>query len=258
MAGMVHGKVVVVTGAGGGIGRDIALALAAEGANVVVNDIGTSTAGEGSDAGPAQQVVDEIRAAGGEAVASTDSVADCAGRQPHRHVRARHISAASTAWSTTPASCATAIFHKMSDDEWDGGDQGPPVRQLLRQPRRGADHFKEQRQRRLRAHDLDLGADRQLRPGQLQRGQARHRGAVEVDRARHAEVQRALQLHRAVRVEPHDRLDPDRHARAAGARGEDQADDAGQDRAAGGVPAERRGARRQRRRCSRCATTRSS
>ena len=79
MAGMVQGKVVVVTGAGGGIGRDIALALAADGARVVVNDIGTSTTGEGSDAGPAEQVVREIRAAAGEAAANTDSVADAQG-----------------------------------------------------------------------------------------------------------------------------------------------------------------------------------
>jgi NAD(P)-dependent dehydrogenase (short-subunit alcohol dehydrogenase family) len=77
MAGsMLEGKVVVVTGAGGGIGRDFALAMAANGARVVVNDIGASVSGEGLDAGPAQKVVHEIVAAGGEAVASTDSVAD--------------------------------------------------------------------------------------------------------------------------------------------------------------------------------------
>jgi len=73
---MLAGKVVVVTGAGGGIGRDFALAMAANGARVVVNDIGASVSGEGRDAGPAQKVVQEIVAAGGEAVASTDSVAD--------------------------------------------------------------------------------------------------------------------------------------------------------------------------------------
>jgi NAD(P)-dependent dehydrogenase (short-subunit alcohol dehydrogenase family) len=73
---MVKDKVVVVTGAGGGIGRDFALAFAANGARVVVNDLGTSVAGEGTSAGPAQKVVDEIRARGGQAVASTDSVAD--------------------------------------------------------------------------------------------------------------------------------------------------------------------------------------
>jgi len=76
MAGMLEGKVVVVTGAGGGIGRDFALAMAAEGAKIVVNDIGASVAGEGKDAGPAQKVVEEIRARGGAAAANTDSVAD--------------------------------------------------------------------------------------------------------------------------------------------------------------------------------------
>jgi NAD(P)-dependent dehydrogenase (short-subunit alcohol dehydrogenase family) len=73
---MLQGKAVVVTGAGGGIGRDFALAMAAAGARVLVNDLGTSVKGEGSDVGPAQKVVDEIRKAGGQAAASTDSVAD--------------------------------------------------------------------------------------------------------------------------------------------------------------------------------------
>jgi NAD(P)-dependent dehydrogenase (short-subunit alcohol dehydrogenase family) len=67
------GKSVVVTGAGGGIGRDFALALAAAGAKVLVNDIGTSVKGEGKDTAPAQKVADEI---GKNAVANTDSVAD--------------------------------------------------------------------------------------------------------------------------------------------------------------------------------------
>ena len=76
MSGMLEGKVAVITGAGGGIGRDFALAFAKAGAKVVVNDLGASVSGEGSDGGPAQKVVDEIKAAGGQAVANTDSVSD--------------------------------------------------------------------------------------------------------------------------------------------------------------------------------------
>jgi len=76
MQSMLKDKVAIVTGAGGGIGRDFALAMAANGAKVVVNDIGASVSGEGKDAGPAHKVVEEIRAKGGTAVANSDSVAD--------------------------------------------------------------------------------------------------------------------------------------------------------------------------------------
>jgi NAD(P)-dependent dehydrogenase (short-subunit alcohol dehydrogenase family) len=72
----VKDKVVLVTGAGGGIGRDFALALGREGAKVVVNDVGASVQGQGSDTSRAQGVVDEIVALGGQAVANADSVAD--------------------------------------------------------------------------------------------------------------------------------------------------------------------------------------
>ena len=68
---MLKDKVAVVTGAGGGIGRGVALLLAKEGAKVVVNDIGGSSAGEGRDAAPADKVVAEITAAGGTAVPTT-------------------------------------------------------------------------------------------------------------------------------------------------------------------------------------------
>jgi NAD(P)-dependent dehydrogenase (short-subunit alcohol dehydrogenase family) len=74
--GICEGRVAIVTGAGGGIGRAEALTLASEGAKVVVNDLGGSVSGEGASAGPAQLVVDEIVALGGEAVANTDDISD--------------------------------------------------------------------------------------------------------------------------------------------------------------------------------------
>src|SRR5438067_565634 len=74
--GTLEGKVALVTGAGRGIGRGIARLLAREGAAVVVNDLGTSLDGAGVDTGPAATVVREIEAAGGRAVANTESVAD--------------------------------------------------------------------------------------------------------------------------------------------------------------------------------------
>ncbi|WP_087746725.1 MULTISPECIES: SDR family NAD(P)-dependent oxidoreductase [unclassified Acidovorax] len=72
------GRVAIVTGAGGGLGRQHALALAARGAKVLVNDLGSGVHGEGGSVSPAQAVVDEIRAAGGEALANGASVTDFA------------------------------------------------------------------------------------------------------------------------------------------------------------------------------------
>src|SRR5215831_9919991 len=72
---LLDGRVAIVTGAGRGLGREEALALGAAGARVIVNDIGTSVAGEGNDQAPAAQVVKEITAAGGEATANYEDIA---------------------------------------------------------------------------------------------------------------------------------------------------------------------------------------
>jgi NAD(P)-dependent dehydrogenase (short-subunit alcohol dehydrogenase family) len=118
MSKMMEDKVVIVTGAGGGIGRDIALAMAREGAKVVVNDVGASMAGEGHDVGPAQRVVDEIRAAGGTAAANTDSVADATAAD-------RIVTTALDTFGRLDAVVNNAgilrdrFFHKMSVEEFD-------------------------------------------------------------------------------------------------------------------------------------------
>jgi NAD(P)-dependent dehydrogenase (short-subunit alcohol dehydrogenase family) len=114
---MLDGKTIIVTGAGRGIGRDFALVMAAEGANVVVNDLGGDAAGEGADLSPAQQVVEEIRAAGGKAVVNGDSVASWEGAN-------RIIKTAVDAFGTVHGVVNNAgilrdrIFHQMSVDEW--------------------------------------------------------------------------------------------------------------------------------------------
>ena len=79
--GICDDRVAIVTGAGRGIGREHALLLAKQGAKVVVNDLGGSRDGSGTDTGPAQEVVDEIVAAGGQAVANTDDISDFAGAE---------------------------------------------------------------------------------------------------------------------------------------------------------------------------------
>jgi NAD(P)-dependent dehydrogenase (short-subunit alcohol dehydrogenase family) len=81
MARLCEGKIAIVTGAGRGIGREHALSLASQGAKVVVNDLGGNIDGSGGDLSPAEQVVQEIKGMGGEAVANGDSVSDWAGAE---------------------------------------------------------------------------------------------------------------------------------------------------------------------------------
>jgi NADP-dependent 3-hydroxy acid dehydrogenase YdfG len=105
----LSGKVAVVTGAGGGLGREHALLLARRGAKVVVNDVGGSVAGAGASATAAEAVVKEIEAAGGEAIANASSVTDYAAVWSNKPVCCGGKSIFS---STMPASCATSHFQK--------------------------------------------------------------------------------------------------------------------------------------------------
>jgi NAD(P)-dependent dehydrogenase (short-subunit alcohol dehydrogenase family) len=116
--GALEGRVAVITGAGRGIGREHALLFAREGARVVVNDLGGNLDGTGADAGPAQEVVEEIKAMGGEAVANTDSCADWAGGK-------RLIQTALDTFGELHVLVNNAgilrdrMLTNMSEDEWD-------------------------------------------------------------------------------------------------------------------------------------------
>jgi NAD(P)-dependent dehydrogenase (short-subunit alcohol dehydrogenase family) len=118
LAGFLEGKAVAVTGAGGGIGRACAVACAAEGAKVVVADIGVGLAGEDPKSEVAEAVVKEIVSAGGEAVAAAEDVSTMAGGE-------RIVQAAVDSWGRIDGVVAVAgilrerMLFNMSEDEWD-------------------------------------------------------------------------------------------------------------------------------------------
>jgi NAD(P)-dependent dehydrogenase (short-subunit alcohol dehydrogenase family) len=140
--GMVEGKVVVVTGAGRGIGRAIALLMARHGARVIVNDIGTSLGGEGGDRAPADEVVSEIRKDGGEAAASLDSVSDFA-------AAGKIIQCALDTFGRIDCVVNNAgilrdvIFHKMAEADWDAV-MSVMLKGAFNCSRHAAEHFRKQ------------------------------------------------------------------------------------------------------------------
>ena len=115
---MCEGRVCIVTGAGRGIGREYALMLADQGAKVVINDFGGARDGTGADAGPAQQVVDEITAAGGAAVANTDNVASWEGAQRMVNTAIETFGDLHVLVNNAGILRDRMIFN-MSEEEWD-------------------------------------------------------------------------------------------------------------------------------------------
>ena len=139
---MMDGKVAVVTGAGRGIGREIAILMAKHGARVVVNDLGASVSGEGEDAGPAEEVRDIIRGFGGEAVIDGHSVAEPQGGEAI-------VKTALDAFGQLDAVVNNAgilrdrIFHRMSHMDWKAVID-VHLNGCFNTSRAAANHFKEQ------------------------------------------------------------------------------------------------------------------
>ena len=139
---IVEGKVALVTGAGRGIGREIALLMARHGASVVVNDIGGSVDGTGADAGPATEVVEEITAHGGKAVVHAGSVAE-------RRDAEAMVQLAIDAFGKIDIVVNNAgilrdtIFHKMSEPDWDSVI-AVHLKGAFNVSRSAATHFREQ------------------------------------------------------------------------------------------------------------------
>ncbi len=168
--GMLDGKVALVTGAGGGLGRAHALLLAKEGAAVVVNDLGGARDGSGAGHNMADQVVAEIKAAGGKAVADYGSVADHAaregdgasGRQELRQARHLHQQRRHPARQVVQEHDRRHVGHHP---------QRPPARHLSRHEGRLRSDDRTGPRRPHHHDELDVGTARQLRPDQLRRGQ---------------------------------------------------------------------------------------
>jgi NAD(P)-dependent dehydrogenase (short-subunit alcohol dehydrogenase family) len=116
--GMMDGKVALVTGAGRGVGRGIALELAKAGAAVVVNDLGVSLSGDNNEGSPAEQVVEEIKAMGGRAVANHDSVADWDGACAMVKAGVDNFGRIDAVVNNA-GNLRDVFFHKMSPDDFD-------------------------------------------------------------------------------------------------------------------------------------------
>jgi NAD(P)-dependent dehydrogenase (short-subunit alcohol dehydrogenase family) len=116
--GMLDGKVAVVTGSGGGVGREIALQMAEAGAKVIINDIGASLSGEGQSATPAQQTKQIIEQRGGQAEINTDSVASWDGGAKIVQSALDHFGRIDVVVNNAGI-LRDQIFHRMSAEEWD-------------------------------------------------------------------------------------------------------------------------------------------
>ena len=244
MTGFVAGKVAIVTGGGRGIGRAIAMLMAKEGASVVVVDIGAALDGSGSDQGPAQEVVNEIKQAGGNAIASTLSITE------PQNAEAIVKSAIDTFGHVdilvnNAGILRDRIFHRMSWSDWHDVIN-VHLNGSFNMARAVANHFRDQNSGAMVHMTSTSGLIGNFGQANYMAAKLGIHGLVARHRARHGAPQCALERDRAFGLEPHDRLDPDRNRGREAARRTPEADDAGEDRAARGLSVLRQGRRHHR------------
>ena len=210
MAKLCEGRVAIVTGGGGGIGREHALMLAAHGAKVVVNDLGTARDGSGKSTSAAQSVVDEIKKAGGEAVANGDDVSDWNGAKSM-------VDQAIKTFGKLDAVINNAgilrdrMLVNMSEDEWDAVVR-VHLKGTFAPARHAAAYWRDRNKEtgqpvngRIINTSSGSGPLRQCRPNQLRRRQGRHRRILDHRSARARPLRRHRQCHQPARADAHDR-----------------------------------------------------
>ena len=216
--GLLDGRVAIVTGSGRGIGREFALCFASEGASVVVNDVGVSLDGRGTEEDPAAQVCKEIEAAGGHAVPNYDSVTDFDGARSI-------VQTAVDAFGTVDILVNNAgivrdrTLLKMDESDFDAV-VAVHLKGTFNCTRHAARGDEGQGLRPDHQHHVVGRAARQLRPDELRRGQGRHHGhdVRVVDGARPLRHHR--ERGRAVGRDAHDRRAVRALGPGAAARGE--------------------------------------
>ena len=142
MQTLLEGKVIVITGAGAGVGKGIAMEAARQGAKVIVNDLGVAIDGSGASSGPAQQTVDEIRAFGGIAAANTESVAEWKSAQSIIS-QALDLYGRIDGVVNNAGNLRDVIFHKMPEADFDAVIQGH-LKGSFNMSRAAAPHFKSE------------------------------------------------------------------------------------------------------------------
>ena len=208
--GLLDDRVAIVTGSGRGIGAAVAKRLAAEGAAIIVNDLGGAVDGTGSDNEPADEVVQAIRDAGGTAVANYNDVSNYDAAENIIQSALKEYGKLDVLVNVAGILRDRMIFN-MNEDEWDAVIR-VHLKGTFNTSKFASIYWRQERQGHYRSHQLHLGLRpaRRARPAQLRRRQNGHRGADLLLRQRPQPLRRHGQRHKPLRVDADDRDGPGR------------------------------------------------